>query len=325
QQRPLSGTITVPGDKSISHRAVMLAGLAEGESQVRGWLPAGDTLATLSVMRALGVPIHIELQHEQAWDLTITGRGLAGLQPPADPLNCGNAGTALRLLAGIMAGQPFPSTLDGRAQLRRRPMGRIVRPLREMGAAIEDTDSRAPLMIRPSALHGIPYSLPVASAQVKSAILLAGLYAQGETRVQEPGPIRDHTERMLAAMGVPLAVDGQWITLPGAVDKLQPLHLDVPGDISSAAFPLAAAAIVPDSQVTISQVGLNQTRTGLLDLLNSMGAAVEAGQHIETAGEPAGNITLHHRPLHGIETGGEMVVRAIDEFPVWAVVASQAA
>ncbi|MEZ4516761.1 MAG: hypothetical protein R3C44_07960 [Chloroflexota bacterium] len=207
QTGPLQGTISVPGDKSISHRAVMLAAIADGVSTIRSWLPAGDTLATLSVVESLGIQVLVDRRSPTAWDLEIHGRGMSGLKMPDGPLDCRNAGTAIRLLSGLMSGQMFPVTLDGSSQLRKRPMRRIVDPLTRMGARISSTDGRAPLDIQPGKLVGIDYELPVASAQVKSAVLLAGLYASGTTRVYEPGPTRDHTERMLAAIGVETAAE----------------------------------------------------------------------------------------------------------------------
>lgn len=327
QMGPLEGRITVPGDKSISHRAVMLAALAEGQSEVRRWLPAGDTQATLEAMRALGARIEVDKLSPQAWDLRIDGRGLHGLQAPTAALDCRNAGTCMRLLAGILAGQRFASVLDGSAQLRKRPMRRITQPLHLMGAQIEDDDGRAPLRITPARLHGVTYDMPVASAQVKSAVLLAGLYAQGPTRVLQPGPARDHTERMLQAMGLSLETDGQRISLqpPTKDQPLQPLDLTVPGDISSAAFVLVAAAVSPHSRVVIENVGLNDTRTGLLDLLRTMGASVTVGNRHASGGEPVGDLSASFEELHSAEAGGDVVVRAIDEFPIWAVAASQAA
>ena len=330
QKTPLTGTITVPGDKSISHRAIMLAALADGTSTIRNWLPAGDTLATLAVFRALGVTIQIDKHSPQAWDLTIEGRGLHGLQPPAPPLNCRNAGTCMRLLAGIMAGQAFPSVLDGSSQLRKRPMRRILLPLQQMGADIAASNNKAPLHIQPAHLRGIRYEMPVASAQVKSAILLAGLYAAGETAVFQPGPARDHTERMLTAMGVVVRTEGNWVSLgqQGTGSRQQgltPLDITVPGDISSAAFPLVAAAIIPHSQITIENVNTNETRTGLLDILQTMGASFKTANERMTGGETAVDLTVTFDELHSIEVQGDTVVRAIDEFPIWSVAASQAA
>jgi len=331
QTTPLSGTITVPGDKSISHRAVMLAAIAEGTSAIRNWLPAGDTIATLEAMRAMGVRVEVERRSTQAWDLRIEGRGLRGLRWPPRPLDCRNAGTCMRLLAGIMVGQSFPSVLDGSDQLRQRPMRRITGPLQQMGANITSADGRAPLSIQPAVLQGIEFRLNVASAQVKSAILLAGLYAEGETRVYQPGPARDHTERMLAAMGLGVAVDRDWISLPAAqpstVDRRQlaPLDLTVPGDISSAAFPLVAAATVPHSHITVTNVGVNDTRTGILDMLAAMGARFSLNNERVTGGEPAADLTFSFDELHSAGVSGTTVVRGIDEIPVWAVAATQAA
>ena len=326
QKKPLRGRIFVPGDKSISHRAVLLGTLADGVSIIRNWLPAGDTLATLEVVRALGVLIEVDEKETWAWDLRIEGRGLNGLSAPSGPLNCKNAGTSMRLLAGIMAGQAFPVVIDGSEQLRKRPMRRISDPLAQMGALIESQDGRAPLHITPAKLHGINYEMAVASAQVKSAILLAGLYAAGETSVYQPGPARDHTERMLAAMGVPLESDGSWITLPAERPlSLKPLDLTVPGDISSAAFPLVAAAIIPHSEITLVNIGANETRTGLLDMLQAMGAQFSLQNERETGGETAVDLLVRFDELHAADVSGDMVVRGIDEFPIMAVAATQAA
>jgi 3-phosphoshikimate 1-carboxyvinyltransferase len=327
QTTPLQGSITVPGDKSISHRAVMLAALAEGQSTIRNWLPAGDTLATLEAIQSMGVSIEIDQHSPHAWDLLVEGRGLNGLRRPAGPLDCRNAGTAIRLLAGIMAGQVFSSVLDGSEQLRRRPMNRVTEPLQQMGADIKGEEGHAPLLVRPATLQGIEYRLPVASAQVKSAILLAGLYADNTTRVYLPGPARDHTERLLTAMGAVVSVHDGWITLgdaPPGGRRLIPLNMTVPGDFSSAAFPLVAATIVPDSEITIRQVGVNQTRTGLLEILQSMGADITLSNRQLTGGEPIADITVRHSALSAIDVGESLVVRAIDEFPVWAVAATQA-
>ncbi len=328
QKTPLRGRITIPGDKSISHRAVILAAVAEGDSIIRNWLPAGDTLATLEAVRALGITIETEPQSAQAWTLRIEGRGLYGLQPPSQALDCRNAGTGFRLLAGLMAGQSFPVVLDGSEQLRKRPMRRIIDPLTAMGAKIVAKDGRAPLSIEPSTLTGSSYPMRVASAQVKSAVLLAGLYATGETRVFQPGPARDHTERMLRAMGIPLEEEDGWIILQdagGRLRKLDPLDLTVPGDISSAAFPLVAAAIVPHSEITITNVGANETRTGLLEMLRAMGANFTVENERITGGETAVDLTVRFDELHATDVGGETVVRGIDELPIWAVAATQAA
>jgi 3-phosphoshikimate 1-carboxyvinyltransferase len=229
------------------------------------------------------------------------------------------------LLAGLLAGQPFPATLDGSAQLRRRPMARVVKPLQQMGARIEADAGRAPLRIAPAALKGIDYAMPVASAQVKSAILLAGLYAAADTTVREPGPTRDHTERMLRSMGVTVETDGSRVTVRGRAARLAPLDLDVAGDFSSAAFVLVAATIVPESAVTIRQVGTNGTRTGLLEILAAMGAAVTVSPGSMSGGEPAADLTARGATLRPVVVRGDMVVRAIDELPIWAVAATQAA
>ena len=315
----LRSEVTVPGDKSISHRAVMLAAIAEGRSEIRNWLAAGDTEATLGAMRDLGV----QIERHDANTLTIHG---GGLRESERPLNLMNAGTGIRLLAGIMAGQDFPSVLDGSAQLRRRPMKRITDPLTLMGADIASSDGAPPLRIRPAALHGISYELPVASAQVKSAILLAGLFADSPTTVIQPGPARDHTERMLRSLGVAVSeggVDGNTITLDPS-QSLSPLNLTVPGDVSSAAFLLAAALLTPDSDLTIRGVNLNPTRTGIIDVLGEMGADITISNLDEQAGEPIGDIRARTSQPEGIEIGGETVVRMIDEFPILMVTALRA-
>lgn len=316
---PLHGRVRVPGDKSISHRALLLGALAEGKSRISEFLPSGDCLATLACLRTLGVEVEI---HEPT-ALTVHGRGLGGLQASRAPLNCVRSGTTMRLLAGILAGQPFESTLTGEEQLLRRPMGRIAEPLRRMGADIEAVDGHAPLTIRGRQLRGHDHTLRVASAQVKGALLLAGLYADGPTVVRQPGPARDHTELMLAAMGAAVEVNGLDVTLsPPAT--LSPLALEVPGDVSSAAFPLAAAALVPGSEVTAESVGVNPTRTGLLDVLSAMGANLVVNGEHRQGSEPVADVTVRGSELRGVEVGGDTAVRMIDEFPLLAVVASQA-
>lgn len=315
----LRGTIRVPGDKSISHRALILGALADGVTQVRGFLPAGDTRATLRAMQALGVRI----EPHDATTLTVHGRGLHGLIPPEDPIDCMNAGTLIRLLVGVMAGQPFASVLDGSAQLRRRPMRRVTDPLRQMGARIEDTDGKAPLHISPARLHGFTYVMPVASAQVKSGVLLAGLFADGPVTVIEPGPARDHTERMLRSVGADVAVDGPRVTItPGAA--LAPLDVTLPGDMSSAAFLLVAALLAAGETVRIEGVGANPTRTGILDILRAMGAEIDLANGRDEAGEPVADLIVRRAALHGAEISGDLIVRAIDEFPALMVAATQA-
>jgi 3-phosphoshikimate 1-carboxyvinyltransferase len=310
---PLRGTTIVPGDKSISHRAVLFGMLANGVTQVRGWLAAGDTEASLRAVQTLGV----QVERHDLNTLTIYG---GELQPPSENLNLVNAGTGIRLLAGIMAGQPFSSVLDGSGQLRRRPMKRIIEPLAQMGALIDAVDGKAPLRITPAKLQGIRYQMPMASAQVKSAVLLAGLFAEGETTVIQPGPARDHTERMLGSMGVDLTLTANYVTiLPG--EPLHPLDLTVPGDFSSAAFLIVAATIVPDSDVTLTGINLNETRTGLLDVLLQMGADITVTETGLEGGEPVGDIRIRYSQLKATEVGGETVVRMIDEFPVFMVAA----
>lgn len=319
----LRGAVAVPGDKSISHRAVMLAAIAEGKSRIRNWLAAGDTEATLGAMRALGAAI----ERHDATSLSIKG---GNLRQPQAPLNLMNAGTGIRLLAGLLAGQSFPSVLDGSAQLRRRPMKRITEPLRLMGADISASDGFCPISIAPAPLKGIRYAMPIASGQVKSAILLAGLYADAPTTVLQPGPARDHTERMLRSMGVSVtaAADenldaSERITIEPK-KKLQPLDIRVPGDFSSAAFLLVAGLLVPDADLTIRGVNLNPTRTGLLEVLEAMGGDISVSNLAEQAGEPIGDIRARKSALRGVEIGGATVVRMIDEFPILMVAATQA-
>lgn len=316
----LRGRVRVPGDKSISHRTLLLGMLADGDSHVRGFLPAADCLATLGCVRALSVTV----ERLDPTRLVIHGRGLDGLRRPDAPLTCVRSGTSMRLLAGILAGQPFDSALTGDPQLLRRPMERIARPLRRMGAEIETVDGHAPLTIHGRRLQGHDHALPVASAQVKSAILLAGLYADGETIVRQPGPARDHTELMLDAMGADIAIDGLDVALTPSSSPLAPLDLTVPGDISSAAFPLVAALLVPGSEVTVEGVGINATRTGLLDVLEGMEADLTFDNRREQGGEPVADLTTRFSDLRGTEISGETVVRMIDEFPVLAVAATQA-
>ena len=317
--RSLRGEVAVPGDKSISHRAVMLAAIAQGQSKIRNWLAAGDTEATLGAMQALGTRI----ERHDANTLTIAG---GGLRQADAPLNLMNAGTGIRLLAGLMAGQAFPSVLDGSAQLRRRPMKRVTEPLTLMGAEIASKAGCCPLRIAPTSLKGITYEMPIASAQVKSAILLAGLYCDSPTTVIQPGPARDHTERMLRSMGVEIrreGAEGNAITIVPN-ERLSPLDLTVPGDVSSAAFLLVAGLLAPASDITITGVNLNPTRTGLLDALNEMGADIAISNLSEQAGEPIGDIRARTSQLKGIEIGGETVVRMIDEFPILMVAALRA-
>ncbi len=287
--------------------------LANGTTQVRGWLAAGDTEATLGTARALGV----QIERHDTHTLTIHGGTLTA---PTQPLDFVNAGTGIRLAAGIMAGQPFASILDGSEQLRRRPMRRIMAPLQQMGANITASNDRCPLNIYPAPLHGITYHMPEASAQVKSAILLAGLFAEGVTTVVQPGPARDHTERVLHGMGAHIITEGDHIALtPGAT--LRPLNLTVPGDFSSAAFLIVAGLVVPGSDITLEGVNLNATRTGLIDALLPMGAKITVTETGLEGGEPVGTIRIQHSVLRGTEVGGDTVVRMIDEFPAFMIAA----
>jgi 3-phosphoshikimate 1-carboxyvinyltransferase len=307
--QPLKGITTVSGDKSISHRAVMFGGLlARGKTHIRGWLRAGDTLSTLRAVRGLG--IHVEEISDQ--ELIVHG---AEPRPPQEPLNLGHAGTGIRLIAGILAGQPFPTTADGSEQLRRRPMKRIIEPLSLMGAEITSNENRAPLNITPAPLKAIRYQLPVASAQVKSAIILAGLFADGTTTIIEAGPSRDHTEVMLKSMGANINYDGKTVEVNPLTAPLNPIDITIPGDFSSAAFLLVAGSIIPGSDITLTHINLNPTRTGLLDALLAMGADITVTPTGDEAGEPVGDLRIRYAPLKGVEISGDLVVRMIDEFP----------
>jgi 3-phosphoshikimate 1-carboxyvinyltransferase len=330
--QPLHGQVRVPGDKSIAHRAVLLATLADGPSQVRNFPPASDPLATVEAVRQLGVTVEgvqreVSTNTPSALTLTVQGRGLDGLRAPRQTIDCRNAGTTMRLLAGMLAGQPFASTLDGSAQLRRRPMRRVTEPLTRMGAHIADTDGHAPLTVTGRPLRGMRYDLPVASAQVKSALILAALFAEGRTVIREPGPARDHTERMLRAMGADVQTDGPLIRVQpskGQARRLSPPNLSLPGDFSSAAFLIVAGSLLPGSELVITDVGVNPTRTGLLDALAAMGAEVSRQNERETNGEPVADLRVRSAGLKGTTVSGDTVVRMIDEFPILAVAATQA-
>ena len=319
---PLIGRTTVPADKSITHRALLFGAIADGVSRIRNPLRSGDTTATLGVVRALGM----DVRESESGELLVHGRGLHGLQEPETVLDCLNSGTTVRLLIGLLAGQDFFSALAGSPQLRKRPMGRVTEPLRTMGAHIDGRDDGRllPLAITGSRLHSVDYELPVPSAQVKTALLLAGLYADGLTVVTEPGPARDHTERMLTSMGAPIARKGKHITSerPGA--PLAPLDITVPGDFSSAAFLLAAGALSSGSALTIQGVGVNPTRVGLLEALIAMGAEIQLDNWQEMAGEPVGDLHVQPSELAGVTIQGDQIVTMIDELPVFAVIATQA-
>ena len=314
----LRGSIRVPGDKSISHRAVMLGALAEGTTAISGFLNGEDCLCTMKAFQAMGV--RIERGGETA--LRVQGVGLRGLKAPAATLDLGNSGTSMRLMAGLMSGQRFATTLTGDESLSRRPMQRIIEPLARMGARIEADHGHAPLHIGATpGLHGIRYASPVASAQVKSGVLLAGLYASGSTEVTEPEASRDHTERMLRAFGVELETQPGRAALKGG-QVLKGTAIEVPADISSATFFMVGAAITPGSDVTLTEVGINPTRTGILEILRRMGADIEVMQERTLGAEPVADIRVRGRALRGIAIGRELVTAAIDEFPAVFVAAA---
>jgi 3-phosphoshikimate 1-carboxyvinyltransferase len=321
QSKPFQLTCKVPGDKSISHRSIMLGALAEGVTEVEGFLPGKDCLGTLQCFEQMGV----EIERLSPTSVRIHGRGIHGLKEPVAPLDVGNSGTTIRLMLGILAGAPFFSTVIGDESIGRRPMDRVVQPLRKMGARIEGRENGryTPLAVKGGRLQGITYHSPVASAQVKSCLLLAGLSAEGVTTVAEPSLSRDHTERMLPAFGAALTAKVHVVSIQGG-QSLHGTKVRVPGDISSAAFLLAAALMVPGSQVTVEDVGLNPTRTGILDAFKQMGAVVEVEETGSWCNEPVGRVTVRTGELHGVTIGGEMIPRLIDEIPVLAVVATQA-
>lgn len=317
----LQGEVTPPGDKSISHRAAILNSIAQGKAVVHNFLPGGDCLSTLNCLRELGV--EFKLFPGTPTTLEITGTGSRGLREPENVLDAGNSGTSMRLLSGLLAAQPFLSIITGDASLRSRPMGRVIKPLREMGAQILGRvgDTLAPLVIRGGNLHGIKYSLPVASAQLKSTLLLAGLFTKGPTLLKEPAPSRDHTERMLLAMGAKLDMDGPWINLSPLTSPLRALSMDVPGDISSAAYWLVAAVIHPRARVKVKNVGINPGRTGLLDVLKDMGGRIFLENQRQEGGEPVADIIAESSELTGINIKGDMIPRLIDEVPIVALAA----
>ncbi len=315
----LTGRLRVPGDKSISHRAVMLGSLAEGSTEITGLLEGEDVLCTLNAFRAMGV----KAQGPDKGRLNITGVGLHGLKPPRKPLDMGNSGTAMRLLCGVLAGQAFDSDLIGDESLSRRPMNRVAVPLSRMGAQLYMNEGgRPPIRIMgQQRMHAIDYRLPVASAQVKSAVLLCGLYCPGETSVTEPAPTRDHTERMLRGLGYDVQSDGPRVSLRGG-GRLHGVALDVPADISSAAFFLVGASIAQGSDLTLEHVGINPTRVGIINILNAMGASIEILNPRDVGGEPVADLHVRARPLHGIRIPRDQVPLAIDEFPVLFIAAA---
>jgi 3-phosphoshikimate 1-carboxyvinyltransferase len=317
--KSLKGEVIPPPDKSISHRAIIITSLAEGRSLIRNFLHAEDPLRTLNAFRQMGVDIEVKKD-----EIIINGKGLINsLKEPKKPIYCGNSGTTMRLLCGVLAGQPFSAELTGDPSLRRRPMQRVISPLTKMGAVFRSENGYPPLFIKGGRLSPIEYRSPVASAQVKSAILLAGLYCEGITSVIEPQRSRDHTERMLKAAGVNIEIKGLKVSVTGR-SCLNPLEITIPGDFSSASFFIVAATIIHDSNIVIRDIGINPTRTGLIDILKKMGADIRIENKREVSGEPIADIYVRHSELSGIEIGGDMVLRSIDEFPILCVAASVA-
>ncbi|MBE7118871.1 3-phosphoshikimate 1-carboxyvinyltransferase [Bacillus cereus] len=320
RKNSLNGKIVVPGDKSISHRSVMFGAIAEGTTKVSNFLLGEDCLSTIACFQKLGVQIE-----QSGNDVTIYGKGLHNLQEPKAVLDVGNSGTTIRLMLGILANTPFHSTIIGDASIGKRPMKRVTDPLRKMNAQIDGREDGqyTPLSIRGGEVKGIHYHSPVASAQVKSAVLLAGLQGEGVTTVTEPMQSRDHTERMLRAFGCTVDVNGRTVSLQGG-QQLKGADIEVPGDISSAAFFLVAGAIVQNSKLVLENVGLNPTRTGILDVLTKMGALISIDHIRNEEFEPCGDITIETSKLKGIEIGGTLIPRLIDEIPVIALLATQA-
>ena len=313
----LRGTVTVPGDKSISHRAVLFGSIAKGITRVEGFLQGADCLSTISCFRRLGIAIENE-----AGIVTVHGKGLHGLQAPTEVLDCGNSGTTTRLISGILSGQKFPVTLTGDASIQKRPMGRIIKPLTQMGAQItsERGDGCAPLHIQGGSLHGIHYQSPVASAQVKSAILLAGLYAEGETAVTEPTLSRNHTELMLKGFGADISSSGTTASIR-PVSELYGQGITVPGDISSAAYFLAAGSLIPNSEILIQNVGINPTRAGIVTVCNAMGADLTLLNEHVVSGEPVADLLIRTSQLKATTIEGAIIPTLIDELPVIALMA----
>lgn len=319
---PLKGELTPPGDKSITHRAIILGSLADGVTEITGALQSLDCRDTAKAFGAMGVTIQ-ELDNDR---LQIRGGGLRGLKEPQEVLDVGNSGTTMRLLAGVLAGQPFFSVLTGDRYLRARPMARVTMPLRSMGATIlgRDGGNFPPLALKGTHLRAIDYVSPIASAQVKSAIMLAGLFADGETTVTEPSLSRDHTERMFEAIGIPIRRNGLGLQVAG-IKEISPFQIAIPGDFSAAAFFLIAALVVPGSELTLREVGINPTRTGLLDALQLMGAVIEVSGRRVVSGEPVADLHVRSQALHGTEVDGTLIPRMLDEIPIFAVAAALAA
>ncbi|MBC1512783.1 3-phosphoshikimate 1-carboxyvinyltransferase [Listeria booriae] len=315
----LNGTIRVPGDKSISHRSIMFGALANGTTTVSNFLKGEDCLSTIGVFRALGVRIE-----EFPDKIVVHGTGWDGLKRPDETLDVGNSGTTIRLMLGILAGRPFDATLEGDASIAKRPMGRVMLPLREMGAIFEAKDANfAPVKVTGTKLQPMTYTLPVASAQVKSAIIFAALQADGETTIIEKEKTRDHTEQMIRQFGGAITTDGLTIRVNGG-QEFQGQNVVVPGDISSAAFFIVAGLIIPNSKIRLENVGLNPTRTGIIDVVKEMGGKITVEQTSKAGDEPAGTVIVETSDLKGIEIGGNIIPRLIDELPVIALLASQA-
>ena len=315
---PLRGELEVPGDKSVGHRAVIMGSVARGETRIDNMSAGADNSSTVAAFRSMGVEFRRE-----ADTLCIEGKGWDGLQAPPETVDCGNSGTTMRLLTGLLAGRPFDVTLDGDGSLRSRPMKRVIEPLTRMGARVTGNDGRAPLEIHGQPLHGVDYSSPVASAQVKSAVLLAGLQAQGETRFEEPYRSRDHTEIMARGFGASVESNGREVVVGGG-QELSGTRLRVPGDVSSAAFLMVAAAVMPGSDVSILRVGCNPTRGGVIEVLRAMGADIEVTRAWEEAGEPVADFRVRGGELRGTEVPPELAPRTIDEYPVLFVAAALA-
>ena len=316
----VEGSLRVPGDKSVSHRALMLGAIATGTSHVTGFLPGEDCLATLAALRSLGIEIH----QRNATTIDVVGQGMHGLAEASHGLDMGNSGTAMRLFMGLLAAQPFASELTGDESLSKRPMERVARPLRQMGADVQPLNGRPPVRIRGGVdLRGIRFEMPVASAQVKSAVLLAGLYATGETTVIEPAVTRDHTERMLVRLGYKVRRAGPSVTVTGG-GSLSAARIDVPGDLSSAAFMVLAGCLATSGELVIEGVGLNPSRTGILRILQMMGARLRVEMAPDDGGEPVGRLVIAPSRLRGVEIPPELVPLAIDEFPVIFVAAALA-
>lgn len=319
--KALRGELVIPGDKSVSHRSVMLASLGDTPVHITNFLPSADCLSTIGVMEALGA----QVEKVSDTELVVKGNGLHGLKEPATILDAGNSGTTLRLMMGMLAPQKFPSIFTGDASLHKRPMGRVINPLRQMGANIvgRAENTKLPIAIVPTEenLRGFTYVMPVASAQVKSAILLAGLFAEGETTVVEPYPSRNHTELMLEAFGVELRREDNRISLSAPEKLTAPQELPVPGDISSAAFWLVAASVIPDSELLLKNVGINETRTGIIDVLRDMGADITITNEHKSGGESVADILVKYSKLHGTSFGADIIPRLVDEIPAIAVAA----